>query len=232
MKNIARGATPASVPPVIGVLALGLTPRPDLEEALSGAVPGARLLIKGGLDSLEPAELDGLGRERPGYPLMVRLLDKNSREVDMHELLPHLVRQGETLRREGAQCIVLMCSGGFPDFALAIPVIRPVSLLLAASETLSLRRRVGIVSPIASQQAPAAAYWAARGYLVRSAFASPFEPLSVAAAAEALCAEDVDLIILDCMSFTDEILAEVRSRVSVPVLLPMRLVQAFFRALY
>ncbi|MDR1662572.1 MAG: AroM family protein, partial [Azoarcus sp.] len=105
-------------PPVIGILSLGLTPRPDLEEAVDRAVPGARLRVRGGLDGLAQAELDALGRGKPSYPLMVRLADRSSREVDMHELLPHLTRQGETLCRDGAQCIVLACSGGFPEFRL------------------------------------------------------------------------------------------------------------------
>ncbi|MDR1709053.1 MAG: AroM family protein [Candidatus Accumulibacter sp.] len=227
MQDITPGAGP-----VIGVLALGLSPRPDLEEAMLAAVPGARLLVKGGLDGLGPAELEPLGREAPNYPLMVRLRDQSSREADMFELLPHLVRQGEALAREGAERIVLMCSGGFPEFSLPVPVIRPVALLLAFAGLVAPRRRVGLINPIAGQQAPAAAYWKERGYTVASAFASPFDPPAVVAAAETLHAKDVDLIALDCMSFTDETLAEVKRRVPTPVLLPMRLVQAFFRAMY
>jgi protein AroM len=224
--------TPPQKSPVIGILSLGFTPRPDLEEAVSQAAPGAKLRIRGGLDGLGQAELDALGRKKPSYPLMVRLLDQSSREVGMRELLPYLIRQGEALCREGAQCIVLACSGGFPEFSLPVPVIRPVSLLLAASGIVALRKRVGLINPIAAQQAPAAAYWGERGYTLHSAFASPFEPQAVCAAATKLNAEDVDAIVLDCMSFTDESLELVRSRVSVPVLLPMRLVQSFFQALY
>lgn len=218
--------------PVIGILSLGLTPRPDLEEAVSQAVPGAKLRVRGGLDGLGQAELDTLGRGKSSYPLMVRLADKSSREVDMQELLPHLIRQGKTLCKEGVQCIMLACSGGFSEFGLPVPVLRPVSLLLAASGILAMRKQVGLINPIAAQQAPAAAYWRERGYTVRSAFASPFEPQAVHAAATKLDAEDVDVIVLDCMSFTDESLELVRNRVSVPVLLPIRLVQSFFQALY
>jgi hypothetical protein len=105
-------------------------------------------------------------------------------------------------------------------------------LLLAAGGILAMRKRVGLINPIAAQQAPAAAYWGERGFAVRSAFASPFEPQAVLAAAMKLDAEDVDLIVLDCMSFTGETLELIRNHVSIPVLLPMRLVQSFFRALY
>jgi protein AroM len=230
MMNIADKVS--GIPPVIGILALGLTPRPDLEEVMRQAVPKAKLLIRGGLDGAGQAELDALGRDPPSYPLMVRLADKISREVDMRELLPFLIRQGKALCAEGAQCIVLMCSGGFPEFHLPVPVIRPVSLLLAASEIIALRKQVGIINPIASQQIPAAAYWSRHGYTVRSAFASPFEPDAVHAAAAKLSAEDLDAIVLDCMSFSEERLELVRSLVSVPVLLPMRLIQSFFRVLY
>jgi protein AroM len=232
MNNITRHYAAPEKPPVIGILSLGLTPRPDLEEAVRQSAPGAKLCVRGGLDGLERAELDALGRGKPRYPLMVRLLDKSSREVDMHELLPHLIRQAETLCAEGAQCVVLMCSGGFPEFSLPVPVVRPVSLLLAASGVVAMRKRVGLVSPIASQQEAAASYWEERGHTIRSAFASPFAPQAVCSAVDKLRAEDVDAIVLDCMSFTEESLELARSRVSVPVLLPMRLVQSFFRALY
>ncbi len=232
MTDTACCASVSGKPPVIGILALGLTPRPDLEEAVLEAVPGAQLRVRGGLDGLEQAELDRLGRKQPRYPLMVRLLDKSSREVDMDELLPCLTRQAKALCEEGAQCVVLMCSGGFPEFALPVPLLRPASLLLSAAGIVATRKRVGIISPIAAQRPAAAAYWGERGYTVRSAFASPFDPQAVRTAADALRAEDVDVIALDCMSFTDESLSIVRSRVSVPVLLPMRLVQSFFRALY
>jgi len=196
------------------------------------AAPHAGQCIRGGLDGLSQRELEAFGKTTPQYPLMVRLADAMTREVDMAELLPHLFRQAQALHADGADCVVLMCSGGFPEFGLSVPVLRPAALLLAASSVLATRGRVGLISPIASQQAPAAAFWTEKGFTPSSAFASPFDPQAVREAAAGLAARQVEVIVLDCMSFTDESLNLVKSCVSVPVLSPMRLVQAFLQALW
>ena len=52
------------------------------------------------------------------------------------------------------------------------------------------------------------------------------------AQAKALAENDVDCIMLDCMGFTHESLRLVQEVVSVPVLMPMKLIQMFFQALY
>lgn len=219
--------------PAIGVLTLGQTPRPDLIEAVQSIVPNAELTIRGGFDGLSRDEIETFrAGPNPKYALMVRLTSGETMDVDMYDLLPNLTKQAELLARDGAKQIVLMCSGGFAEFKSPIPVIRPVALFQAYAGILAVRKRVGILNPIQAQVAPASAYWQNLGYTTFSDFASPFKPDEVRAKARAVAAQDVDCLMLDCMGFTDESLRLVREVVSVPVLLPMKLIQVFFQALY
>ena len=223
----------ATQKPVIGVLTLGQTPRPDLIEAVRSIVPGAELFIRGGFDGLSREEIETFrAGANPRYALMVRLASGETMDVDMYDLLPNLTKQAELLAKDGAKQIVLMCSGGFAEFKSPIPVIRPVSLFQAYAGILAVRKRVGILNPIQAQVAPAAAYWQNLGYATFSDFASPFKPDEVRVKAKALAENDVDCIMLDCMGFTHESLRLVQEVVSVPVLMPMKLIQMFFQALY
>ena len=214
----------------VGLLSLGQTPRPDLATSVEHFLPGAKILVKGGLDDLSPEDTVTLALDPGTYPLMVLLADRSSLEVDMKRLIPLLAHKVEELYREGADYAVLMCSGGFPAFTANIPVIRPVSLLLAFAETAAPRKRVGIINPIASQQRPAAVHWEQQGFTVHSAFASPFEPEAVCAAAQKLAAQGVECIVLDCMSFTEELRTVVQKNITIPILVPMRMVRTFFQA--
>lgn len=219
--------------PVIGILTLGQTPRPDLVAAVRAIVPNAELPIRGGFDGLSMEEIERF-RAGPGaaYSLMVRLANGSTIDVDMYDLLPNLVKQAELLAQAGAGQIVLMCSGGFAEFESPVPVIRPVSLFQAYAGILSVRKRIGIVNPIQAQMASAAAYWQELGYTVCSDFASPFKLDEVQKAVSELEKNDVDLIMLDCMGFTHEALDAARQCVTTPVLLPVKLLQTFFAALY
>ena len=219
--------------PAIGVLTLGQTPRPDLVEAVQSIVPGAELTIRGGFDGLSMNEIESYrAGQNPEYALMVRLANGETMDVDMYDLLPNLTKQAELLAGDGAQQIVLMCSGGFAEFTSPVPVIRPVALFQAYVGVLAVRKRVGILNPIQAQVAAASTYWQKLGYTTFSDHASPFDPDTVRVKAKALGEKDIDCLMLDCMSFTHESLRIVQETVSVPVLLPMKLIQVFFQAIY
>ncbi|MCC8194140.1 MAG: AroM family protein [Deltaproteobacteria bacterium] len=215
---------------IIGLLALGQTPRPDLTASVQGMLPDADLRVRGALDGMPEAEIRRLAGQGAEYPLMVLLADRSSLEVDMQTLFPLLKQRAEALRDEGARRVVLMCSGGFPEFGARLPVLRPVSLLLAFAGIAVPGKRVGIINPIASQQEPAAAYWKARGFDICSAHASPFAPEAVCGAAKELVSRGAEALVLDCMSFSEEVGAVVREAADVPVLVPMRMIRAFFQA--
>lgn len=219
--------------PTIGILTLGQTPRPDLVAEMQAIVPNAELPIRGGFDGLSREEIETF-RAGPGaaYSLMVRLASGDTIDVDMYDLLPNLVKQAELLVQAGAGQIVLMCSGGFAEFESPVPVVRPVTLFQAYAGILSVRKRIGIVNPIQAQMASAASYWQTLGYTTYSDFASPFKLDEVHKAVKKLEQDDVDLIMLDCMSFTHKALDVARQCVATPVLLPMKLLQTFFAALY
>lgn len=87
--------------PVIGILTLGQTPRPNLVTEVQTIVPNAERPIRGGLDGLSRKEIE-MFRADAAYSLMVRLACGDTIDVDIYDLLPNLGKQTELLAQAGA----------------------------------------------------------------------------------------------------------------------------------
>jgi len=72
----------------IGIITLGQTPRPDLEQVFRRHLPDTNLLIRGGLDDVPAAEIDALVGAGGEYPLFVILRDGSQREISLYRLKP------------------------------------------------------------------------------------------------------------------------------------------------
>lgn len=208
----------------LGILILGQTPRADMEQIFRTYIPTAEFVQMGGLDGLSHAEIDALVTEDPEYPLFVILADRSTREIAMAKLLPLLKQKARQLAAAGADAIVLMCAGNFPDLEAPVPVIYPGRVVPAVTEGVSANKRIGIITPNQGQLEPALSNWRKRGFNVEGAFAAPVDPLALQQAAALLRQDGLDLVVLDCMGFAPAAVETFREVFEVPVLCPQRLV--------
>ena len=195
--------------PVLGIVTIGQTPRPDLAGAFGAEAPGAEVRVAGALDGIHPDDLAALqqpaasGSGDLDYPLLVRLASGAHIEIPLDRLVPRVTAAARGLAADGAALIVVACAGAFPDVPCPVPVLLPGRIVPAVAGALSRTRRVGIVTPNRAQLPHAEAKWRADGFEPRVAWASPSRDDEMARAAGELRGADLDLIVIDCMGHAD-----------------------------
>jgi protein AroM len=159
----------------VGLLTIGQSPRPDgLARDVAAVLGGARVLERGALDGLGIDEVEAM---RPGpddYRLVTLLRDRTPVQVDKAALLPRLQAHIDALEQEGADITLLMCTGEFPPFRHAKPLLAPQAALYAVVIALAEDGRVASLTPLPGQVEQARRKWASMGVL--DAFVTPADP--------------------------------------------------------
>ncbi len=196
--------------PILGIVTIGQTPRPDLAEAFGAEAPQAEVRVAGALDDIRLEDLVALqatttsGPDVLEYPLLVRLASGAHIEVPLDRLVPRVTAAVCRLAADGAVAIVVACAGAFPDVPCPVKVLLPGRIVPAVAGALSHTRRVGIVTPNRAQVPYAERKWRADGFEPTVTWASPSRDDEMARAADELRGADLDLIVIDCMGHADE----------------------------
>ena len=208
---------------VMGLITLGQTPRPDHVENFRRFIPGAEIRIIGALDNLPSEEINALSI--PGdYPLLVKLADGSEKNIPLSLLLPYVEQKAQNLADSGADFIVILCAGGFPEISCSVPVLLPGKLVPAFVTAISTTKNIGIVSPVKEQVSAAKLKWEEDGFTVRITWASPYNHDEVTRAAKEMSDPGIELVVLDCMGHDDEHRKEFAELCKKPVILTQTLV--------
>jgi len=209
---------------MIGLIALGHSPRKDHEAVYDAIAPGIRKKLVGGLDSFSPDQARELEDKSGISPLVCLLSDDTTVEIPLPVLFPYLKKQVESLAAEGAALAVVLCSGGFPRFACSIPVVLPGMVVPAIVAGLYPDKQIGLIVPNEAQQSAALAHWKSRGVEAVAAVVSPYEGTGFEAAGEKFRGLHTEFIAIDCMGFGEEQRNRLRDLCGCPVMLPKTLV--------
>lgn len=206
------------ITPVLGVVTIGQSPRPDLERVFQARNPDVRVRVAGALDGLDSHEIADLARRSTEYPLLVRLHDGSTREIGIEWLHPLVERQARELATEHARAVVVACAGDFPECRVDVPVVLPGRLVPQAAAARSPLRKVGIVTPVERQARAAGAKWLADGFHPVVTWASPVKHSEIVRASAFMREADIDLVVLDCMGHDASYAAEFVQRSGKPVI--------------
>lgn len=159
----------------IGLLTIGQSPRRDgLARDVGAAVGGGEVLERGALDGLDR---DQIAAMRPGaddYRLITLLADGTSVQIAKRHILARLQAHIDDLEAEGVDVTLLMCTGEFPPFRHARPLLAPQAALYAIVRALADGGRIASLTPLASQVEQAGKKWASLG--VPDAFVTDGDP--------------------------------------------------------
>lgn len=213
---------------IIGAITVGQAPRVDVTPEMMAVMPADTVIIEAGA-------LDGLSRETietftPGAGdtiLVSRLTDGSHVKFGKSHILPRLQACIEDLENKGAAVIVFICTGDFPaNFTCKVPLIFPQKLLHAVAPALCHRGRVGVMTPDPDQVAQSYDKWGGIVPFVAVEPANPYhgDLAEVVAAAKKLKEQDVDILVLDCIGFTEQMRRAASEATGLPVILPRTLV--------
>ncbi|HTT80113.1 MAG TPA: AroM family protein [Stellaceae bacterium] len=193
---------------ILGTLTIGQAPRPDVVPIIDAHVPPAvRRLHRGVLDGLGRADIDRRFGAAPGEAALVtRLLDGSVVTLSRRRMEDGVQQALAALEDVGCDAILLLCTGTFDSLDCRRAwLIEPDHVIPPLVAGLLVRRRLGVVVPIAGQIASESGKWRILARPPLFAVASPYSdtPEALVAAGADLKARGAEAIVLDCIGFTE-----------------------------
>lgn len=210
----------------IGAITVGQAPRKDVEEDILTILPKeAELIQRGALDHITEEELKEIEPEEGDYILVSRLLDGRQVRFAERKILPRIQRAVRELEQEQVSCILMFCTGKFPgEVQSECLLLYPYDLLKAVVPLLTKNGQIDIVVPSESQISQSRTHWQNYAAKVNVTAASPYGPREeIERAGEILTKTKGDLIILDCIGYSEKMKKRMEEITGKPVLLPRTL---------
>lgn len=205
----------------LGVITIGQAPRDDIAALFAEhAPPGTKVVLRGALDGMSDAEIDAIKPESGGDTLYSRLRGDRDVKISKKAVIARSPAILAKLRADGCDAIVYACTGDFPPMEGDENVLFPSRVLNGLAAGLLPRGRLGLLIPLAEQAEKLGAKWARPGLeVVAEALAPSAGQEEADAAARRLAAKGIDLVAMDCMSYTPATKAWVKPGLGVPALL-------------
>ncbi len=204
----------------VGLLYIGQSPKADYVEYYRAGLPaGTEVVEAGALDDLTLDEIRALPMEKGEPILVMQTRDYVTVTASKALVEEKLGDKVELLESLGAQVIVVLCTGGFPSLKSSVLTLEPSKILQKVTLAVSHGRKVGVITPLPEQIPQTKISWQSIGIDPILEAGSPYEDLApVEEAALRLKAKDADLIVLDCMGFTDEAKDRVKGVTGIPTM--------------
>ena len=213
----------SSSPPVLGLIALGESHRPDFDHAVKSLLPECPYTIAGALDDVPEQQIQRLADQRGNYLLRVPAAGKIW-EIPRDLLIPYLEKAEQKLKNQGTRLNLLMCAGMFPAIASSGILLYPGVLLLQLFQAIrysSSPMTIGLILPNQAQIAFAIPPWKAAGFNVLAQWADPHDTDRLVQTALAM-REQVDVLILNCLGFNTTHQQLLMQSVNIPVITPLQ----------
>ena len=206
---------------VLGIVTPGQAPRADIVAQFAAHLPeGTRIQLRGCMDGLTKGDIAGLAPQNGEDVIYSKFADGSDINLAKKHIIARAPAALELLRKDGVDAILFACTGAFPDGLGGPGVVFPSRLLAGLAQALLPAGRLGLLVPLPAQVAQLPRKWARPGLDV---VAVPLIPSADRAATEAaarqMAAHRPDLVVMDCMSYTQHHKAAVHAATGAPTLL-------------
>ncbi|QAA21632.1 AroM family protein [Sporolactobacillus terrae] len=194
---------------VLGILTIGQSPRTDVQPILEEILSEQMFIQKGALDEFTKDFIEEhLAPSDPscGYVLTSRLKDGNYVSMDRRKLQPFVQNKIDEFEREGVQYILLLCTGIFKKLKTnTAQIIEPDHIIPPIVKLMLGNKRLGVIVPLKEQINNFDDKFTCAGLEPIFSFASPYVKNREAFHKAGLeLKEKTDLILMDCMGYTEE----------------------------
>ena len=209
--------------PVISMLTIGQTPRPDISGDLRQLLPSHwELREYGALDGLTRREAEALcGYDGQGELLVTRMAgDARQIALSAEKVFARLQTCITLAEKEGADLHLMACTGNFPPYFHEKTILYPGVCQRKAA--LAVDGRIGVLIPNAAQAEQIRGWWAACGapHVLLEA-ADPFGAAAeIERAAKELKEQGAEVLCVDCFGYTLEHKAAAEAASGLPAGLP------------
>lgn len=192
---------------IIGAITVGQSPRVDVTCDIAHIFGSdVELLEAGALDGLSKEEIGAFTPSPEDYVLVSRLNDGSSVTFAERYIIPRLQQCIRDLEARGAQIIIFFCTGKFPQFDASVPLVFPNHILKGVVPALTTSSNIAVISPSPAQVEQSKTRWKACVDHVTVIPASPYggDKAKLVEAANMVKDLDADLVVLDCIGYTQE----------------------------
>lgn len=206
----------------IGAVTIGQSPRTDVMGDMKRILgEEVEVLEAGALDGLSMEEIKEMEPQKDDYVLVSRLRDGGFAKFGERFILERLQECITQLENAGAELIVFLCAGSFPDiFKARVPLIYPSKILNGIAKAVSERSNMILITPEAEQIQQAYDQWGTIMEQVTPIAANPYgDQEELVKAAQKAKEIDSDLIVMDCIGYTEEAKKMVKKISGKPVIL-------------
>ena len=209
--------------PVISMLTIGQTPRPDISGDLRQLLPTHwEVREYGALDGLTRAEAEALcGYQGQGELLVTRMAgDSRQIELSAEKVFARLQDCITLAEKAGADLHLMACTGNFPPYIHQKTILYPG--ICQRQAALAVDSRVGVLIPNTAQTRQIAGWWTQCGApAVLLEAADPFGAAAgIERAAKKLQEQRAKVLCLDCFGYTLEHKRAAEMATGLPVVLP------------
>lgn len=211
--------------PKVGFVTIGQSPRTDIMADISPLLVGLEVLEAGALDAVP--DLTSLA-PAPGEKVLVsRLRDGTQVRLSEKKVIPLVQEAVETVIRQGAWLVVLLCTASFPQWEWPVPVLLPGPLLYNfAAALVNPETKLAVFIPLPEQVEEARKRWGNLTKDVKVISLSPYinfiDFATTLRQTERLA--ERELIVMDCLGYGSQHKKAVRRIANCPVILPRTLI--------
>jgi protein AroM len=203
-----------------GIISLGHAPRKDITDGLRQELPDHVEIVEdgalGGFDTAE--EVQSVAGQIDDRPPFVTKLSNDVEVLLNREDMARLIQKRVHDLENDVMAIGILCTGAFPEFDSSVPILETGELLRSWAKSIAPNGTVGVLVPIESQIELAVQEF--EGMTTVPAAASPYAGGDEVLQAAEEIGNDVDLVVLKCMSFDYQTKQTVREVTEVPTLVP------------
>ena len=197
---------------------------------------GAELVVRGSQDGMSDEELRALseGVEPNSYAEILE--DGSTVNITREIVLDGMQKQARRLLEDGCDAVMICCTLPWAELDAMQDVVTPCTILEDTAAALAGEGgAIGVIQPVEAAMEEEIKHWLAlgerRGLEIHARYAAPqvpgedvvFGDDQFAAVARSLAAEDVDVIAMDCMAYTEHHRTVVAEASAKPVLRAMQL---------
>lgn len=220
---------------ILGAVTIGQAPRVDITGDILPLLPEhVELREYGALDDFTLEEVQARFAPGEGDEVLVSRM-RDGRQARFAEryvtpLVQEKIRQAE---QEGADAVILFCTGVFPAFEHQKILLEPQPLFHSVVQKLAGGKRIGVLVPLPEQVEQGRRFWGRSGVDVEITSASPYlEFAKVCRAAEFFKDKDLAFLCTDCMGYSVEMKRAIEDATGLPVILPRTLVVRILSELF
>ncbi|MGG2025877.1 AroM family protein [Gottfriedia sp. S16(2024)] len=206
----------------LGMITIGQAPRQDVAPVIEKYIDGRSELVQVGvLDGLKKEYIEEhLSPEIGDYVLTTRLENGDSVIMSREKIQPILQQKINQLEKMAIKQILLLCTGVFPGIhTTSSYLIEPDKIIPPVVKSIVGQRRFGVILPLAEQEESLRSKFSSFGMNPYFAVASPFKnDLKNYENAGNELKDKVDIILLDCMAYSEQSRELVSKLTDLPVI--------------